>query len=56
VKVGGGNQYVIVMGQVLITPTEEDATLAGKPVTEVTTSAANALRRALLQELLEQTY
>ena len=56
VKVGGGNQYVIVMGQVLITPTEEDATLAGKPVAEVTTSAANALRRALLQELLEQTY
>ena len=56
IKVGGGGQYVVVMGKVLLAPTDEDAALAGKSVAEVVTSTANALRKALLKELLDQGY
>lgn len=56
VKVGGGGQYVVVKDEVLIAPTPDDAALAGTSVPEVTDSAAKALRKALLSELLEQKY
>ena len=56
VKIGGGNQYVVMMGEVLVAPTQEDAALAGKSVAEVVTSAANAIKRSLLKEVLEQQY
>lgn len=56
VKVGGGGQYVVVMGKVLLAPTDEDAELAGTMVADVVNSTANALRKALLKELLDQGY
>ncbi|HUV05737.1 MAG TPA: M48 family metalloprotease [Armatimonadota bacterium] len=52
VKVGGGGQYVVVMNEVLVSPTPEDAKLAGTSVNEVVTSAANAIKKALLKERL----
>ncbi len=56
VKIGGGNQYVVVMGEVLVAPTAEDAALAGRSVAEVVTSASDAIKRSLLKEVLEQQY
>lgn len=56
VKVGGGSQYVTVMDQVLISPTTDDAELAGTSISDVVNSSATAIRKALLQELLNQKY
>jgi len=56
VKIGGGGQYVVLMGNVLISPTPEDVALAGSSVSAVTASAANAIKKALVKELLEQKY
>lgn len=56
VKIGGGGQYVVVLGQILLAPTDEDAELAKSSVADVVTSSANALRKALLKELLDQGY
>ena len=55
VKVGGGGQYVVMMDKVLIAPTPEDAELAGASVSEVVTSAVNAIKKALFQERLGPT-
>jgi hypothetical protein len=55
VTVGGGSRYVIVMGEVLVAPADEDAKLAGTTVEQVTVSAANAIKRALLKERLGRT-
>lgn len=55
VKLGGDSkQSLVVMDQVLVTPTPEDATLVGSSVSQVAKSAANALRTALMKERLGQ--
>lgn len=54
VKVGGGGQYVVVMGEIVISPSAEDSALAGTSISKLTASAANAMKRALLKELLER--
>lgn len=56
VKVGGGSQYVTVMDQVLISPTSDDAALANTSIAEVVSASATAIRKALLQEFLNQKY
>ena len=56
VKVGGGSQYVTIMDQVIISPTPEDAALANSTIPDLVNSSANAIRKALLQELLNQKY
>lgn len=56
VKLGGGGRYVVLMGEILVAPTPEDAELAGTSVTEVTTSVANAIKKALLKEMLDRKY
>lgn len=56
VKIGGGNQFVTIMGKVLVAPNEVDAELAGMTIEELVSSSANAIRKALLKELLDQKY
>jgi len=56
VKIGGGSQYVTIMDQVLISPTMDDAELAGTSVADVVNSTATAIRKALLQEFLNSKY
>ena len=56
VKIGGGSQYVTIMDQVLISPTTDDAELAGTSVADVVNSTATAIRKALLQEFLNSKY
>ena len=56
VKIGGGNKYVAVMDQALISPTEEDAALASSTIAEVVSASATAIRKALLKELLNNKY
>ena len=56
VKIGGGSQFVTIMDQVLVSPAEEDAALAKTSIAEVVNSTATALRKALLQEFLNQKY
>ena len=56
VKIGGGGQYVVVMNQVVISPTAEDVALAGTPVDQITQSAATAIRKAFIKEVLDQAY
>ncbi|MCL6629652.1 MAG: M48 family metallopeptidase, partial [Armatimonadetes bacterium] len=51
---GDSKQSLIVMDQVLVTPTPEDAALVGSSVSQVAKSAANALRTALIKERLGQ--
>jgi Zn-dependent protease with chaperone function len=55
IKTGGDQgESVIVMDQLLVTPTPEDAALVGLSVKQLATSAANALRTALMKERLGQ--
>jgi beta-barrel assembly-enhancing protease len=56
VKVEGGNQCVSIAGTIVVSPTPDDAALTGKTVAEVTQSAANAIRKALLSEMLNEQY
>ena len=56
VKVGGGSQYVTIMDQVLISPTAEDVALTNTSIAEVVNASATALRKALLQEFLNEKY
>ena len=56
VKIGGGSQFVTVMDQVLVSPAEEDAALAKTSIAEVVNSTATAIRKALLQEFLNEKY
>lgn len=56
VKVGGGSQYVTVMDQVLISPTSDDAALAKTSIADIVNSSAVTIRKALLQEFLNQKY
>jgi predicted Zn-dependent protease len=55
VRLGNNNTSVVIMGKTIITPTESDAELAGMSVEELTKSASNAIKRAMLNELLEQS-
>lgn len=56
VKVGGGSQYVTIMDQVLISPTTDDAELAKTSIADIVNSSAVTIRKALLQEFLNQKY
>ena len=56
VKVGVGDQNVIIMGDSVVEPTAEDAALVSSTVPQVTRSSADAIRRALLNEILQRTY
>ncbi len=56
VKVEGGGQYVTIGGNIMVAPTQADAALQGKTIPDVTQSAANAIRKALLSEMLNEQY
>lgn len=56
VKVDSSGQAVTIMGDIIIAPTTADATLAGKTVSQVTTATANAIRKSLLSEMLNEQY
>ncbi len=49
-------QSMVIMGDKVFSPTPADATLAGKSIQALATDAANAVKRALLKERLEQNY
>lgn len=56
VKVGIAGQNVIIMGDSVVEPTAEDAALVSSTVSQVAEVSADAIRRALLNELLQRTY
>lgn len=56
VKLGSGGQNVVVMGDTVIQPTDDDAALVKSSVPQVCKSSADAIRRALLNEILQRTY
>ncbi|MHB0999506.1 MAG: M48 family metalloprotease [Armatimonadota bacterium] len=55
VKISGDGRSVMLMGKTVVAPANEDAVLAGKSVEQLTQSAAKAIKKALLNELLEQS-
>lgn len=55
VRVGNSGRSVMIMGKAIISPTDEDAKLAGASVEQITKSAAEAIKKAMLNELLEQS-
>lgn len=56
VRVGGGDRYVTVFGEIVIAPTPEDAALAGITVAQLTNSASNHIKQALMNEMLQQGF
>lgn len=56
VKLDDLGQSVVVFGETAITPTQEDAALAGTTTAELTKSAALHIKQALLRELLNQGF
>ncbi|MCX6376856.1 MAG: hypothetical protein NTU88_12635, partial [Armatimonadetes bacterium] len=56
VKVGIGGQNVTILGDSVIEPTAEDAALVNSTVPQVAGASADAIRRSLLNELLQRTY
>lgn len=55
VRLANDGKCVMIMGKAIITPTKEDAQLAGTSIEEVAKSASEAIKRAMLNELLEQS-
>ena len=55
VRIGNNGSAVMVMGKPIICPTDEDAALAGTSIEQITKSAADAIKKAMLNELLEQS-
>ena len=55
VKLGEGNS-ILVLGQVVLTPTDTDAALAGTSVEKLAASVADAIKRAFFKEILQQAY
>lgn len=55
VRIGNNGRTVMVLSKPIYSPTDEDAALAGTSVEQITKSAADAIKKAMLNELLEQS-
>lgn len=55
VRVSNNGKSIVMMGRQIISPEQEDAKLAGKTIQQITISAAKAIKRAMLNERLEQS-
>lgn len=56
VRTDATGQSVVILGDTVFSPTPADAALAGKSIQALATDAANAVKRSLLKERLEQNY
>lgn len=56
VKVNTSGQCVTIKGNTIVAPSAADAALAGKTIPELIASTANAIRKALLSERLNEQY
>lgn len=55
VRIGNNGSAVMIMGKPIICPTDEDAALAGTSIEQMAKSASDAIKKAMLNELLEQS-
>jgi hypothetical protein len=56
VKIASDGASVIVLGETIISPTKDDAALAGLTVNQTANAALLHIRQALMKEVLEEGY